>query len=209
MTTNILKYTLLTAIALVFFASCVSEDDFELPLYKQVIFSEGFESAPHGSGTNEIPVALEGWVNANLGTGERLWSVKQFSNNKFAEFSSFYSTSSQTDVAWLITPEIALENLSCSLSFNVQARFHNHDNLAVFISQDYDGTIEGITTANWQELNAYIPGSSDGNAFVPSGEIDLSDYIDTTIRIGYRYIGNKQANQTTTFQLDNVTIFEN
>jgi len=87
MKTNILKYSLLTAITLMLVTSCVSEDDYALPTYKKVVLSENFESSPHGSGSNEVPVNLEGWVNVNLGTGTRVWGVKQYDNNKFAEFS--------------------------------------------------------------------------------------------------------------------------
>ena len=211
MKTNILKYSLLTAITLMLVTSCVSEDDYALPAYKKVVLSENFESSPHGSGSNEVPVNLEGWVNVNLGTGTRLWSVKQFSNNKFAEFSSYYSNAPEVDETWLITPEINLLETSYAMSFTTQARFHNYDNLSVVISTDYDGTPEGISTATWEPLDAYIPGSAESgdDIFVSSGVVNLDAYINSTIRIGFKYVGSEGANQTTTYQVDNIAIFEN
>lgn len=211
MKTNILKYSLLTVLTLIVFTSCVSEDDYVLPAYKKVILSENFESSTHGGGTNEVPVDLDGWVNVNLGTGNRVWSVKQFSNNKFAEFSSFYSVNPQVDESWLITPEINLLDTSYGLSFTTQARFHNYNNLIVVISTDYDGTPEGISTATWEPLEAFISGSSESNnnLFTSSGTIDLNTYRNSAVRIGFKYVGSKAANQTTTYQLDDITIFEN
>jgi len=209
MKTNILKYTLLSAIALIAFTSCIAEDDYALPTYKKVVLSENFESSQHGSGSNEIPVNLEGWVNVNLGTGTRLWSVKQYDNNKFAEFSSFYSVTPEVDESWLITPEINLLDTSYAISFSTQARFHNYDNLSVLVSTDYDGTPEGISTATWEPLEAFISGAGQNDVFTSSGVISLDIYRNSTIRIGFKYVGNKGANQTTTYQLDNIAIFEN
>lgn len=211
MKTNILKYSLLTAITLILVTSCVSEDDYALPTYKKVVLSENFESSPHGSGSNEVPVNLEGWVNVNLGTGNRVWGVKQFSNNKFAEFSSFYSVAPELDESWLITPEIDLMDSSYGLSFTTQVRFHNYDNLTLLISTNYDGTPEGISTATWEPLEAYIPGAAEsGNdIFVGSGVVNLDAYTNSTIRIAFKYVGSKGASQTSTYQIDNIAIFEN
>lgn len=206
MKTNFLKYSMLAFFSLTLFVSCVGENDYDLPNYKKTVFSEDFEKYPYG---NEVPVNIEGWVNVNL-TGSRVWAVKQFSSNKFAEFSSFYSTTSEDDEAWLITPDIELETAENTFNFATQARFHNTDNLSVLVSQDYDGTVEGISTATWQPISAYIAKSADSNndKFMSSGFIDFTEFNNSTIRIAFKYVGSKQANKTTTYQLDNITIFE-
>ncbi len=205
MKTNFLKYTLLSIFALTLFVSCVGENDYEIPKYKKTLLSEGFEKYPYG---NEVPVDIEGWVNVNI-TGSRTWSVKEYSKNKFAEFSSFYSSPGEIDEVWLITPEVALGSIPTLFSFVTQARYHNHDNLSVWISKDYDGTTEGISTATWQPLAAYMAQPEDVNKFKSSGFIDLSEFGNSTVRVGFKYLGNKQANKTTTYQLDNISIFEN
>jgi hypothetical protein len=206
MKTNFLKYSLLAFFSMTLFVSCVGEDDFELPKYKNTIFSEGFEKYPYG---NEVAVDIEGWVNVNL-TGSRVWAVKQYNNNKFAEFTSFYSSATETDEVWLITPEIELATAANTFNFVTQARYHNHDNLSVWVSQNYDGTVEGISTATWQPISAYIAqsGDSNNNKFMSSGFIDFSEFNESTIRIAFKYVGSKQANKSTTYQLDNITLFE-
>src|SRR5690606_25071637 len=209
MKTNILKYSLLTAIVLSVFTSCVGEDDYELPVYKKVLISQNFESLPAGGGTTELPVELEGWINTNIGTGSRVWHIRQFNNNKYADFSSFYSEESEVDQTWLITPALTIDHSNYFFSFDYQIRFYNYSNLAVFISQDYDGSVEGIEQANWQPLNIDFPSGNTNDQFISSGNISLSEYSNSTIRIAFKYVGSKQANQTTTFQIDNITIFEN
>jgi len=210
MRTRFLKYNLLLVLTIVGITSCVSDDDYQIPVYRKVLLSENFESLTAGSGSNEIAVSLENWINVNTGTGDRLWHVRQFNNNKFADFSSNFSDNAVTDENWLITPEIQIEKPS-SFRFSTEVRFHNFDNLSVWISTNYDGTTEGISTADWQPLEAFISGASENgnNTFTESGEIDLSQYIDTKIRIGFKYVGSKSANQSSTYRIDNITIFEN
>lgn len=218
MKANILKYSLLTAIALTVFTSCVGEDDYALPAYKdkvvitaQTPFKETFEGHTEGWGSNEVAVTSGGWFNANIGTGNRLWHVRQYSNNKFAEFSSFYSNNNQIDETWLITPKLELLDESYSFSFETQVRFYTNDNLSVYISTDFDGTTEGIETATWTPLNTFISSAAqDGNnEFTGSGVISLDEYSNSTVRIGFKYVGNKSTGETSTYQIDNVTIFEN
>ncbi len=197
-------------LSITLFTSCVKEDDFAIPPIKAILFQENFETITPGSGSTEIPIALEGWINANT-SGSRVWSGKTFDNNKFAEFSSYYSASGSTDETWLITKAIDLSASNSKVfSFSSVNRFYNGDVLKVYISEDYDGTIPGISTATWTELNPILPTSSAQNdAKIGSGPMDISSYVGTNVRIAFKYKGSKSANPTTTFQLDNIKIYEN
>jgi len=210
MKTRFLKHFLFATILLIAIASCVSDDDYQIPTYRKVLLSETFESLQAGSGSNEIAVVLENWINVNIGTGDRLWHVRQNQNNKFADFTSNFSDDGVTDENWLITPEIHIEKPS-SFRFATEVRFYNYDNLSVWISTDYDGTTEGISTADWQPLEAFISGTTENgnNVFTESGDVDLSQYIGSKIRIGFKYVGSKSAGQSSTYRIDNITIFEN
>jgi len=211
MKTRFLKYNLLLAMIIIPVVSCVSDDDYQIPIYKKVLLSETFESLQAGSGANELAVNLENWINVNIGTGDRLWHVRQFQNNKFADFSSNFSDDGVTDENWLITPEILLEK-SAVLRFATEVRFHNYDNLSVWISSDYDRTIQGINTANWQPLeSAFISGAAQNgnNIFTQSGDIDLSEYTGAKVSVGFKYLGSKTDGQSSTYRIDNITIFEN
>lgn len=208
---NYIKSVLIITISLTLITSCSKEDDYEIPPFKSLMLAENFEGVTTGSGSTEIPISLEGWVNANLGTGApRVWIGKTFSNNKFAEFSSFYGASGTSDDVWLITSPLDLSvGENKGFSFSSVNRFYNGSVLKVYISEDYDGTIPGITTATWTELNPILPTSSaENDVKVSSGEMDLSSYTGTNARIAFRYQGSKASNPTTTFQLDDIKVYE-
>lgn len=185
---------------------CVGEDDYAIPTVYDYYFNEGFSTSPLGSGSNEVPIALEGWVNYNA-TATRLWHARAFSNNSYAEFSSFYSAAGTNDVTWLITPAIDLTTTTGEiLSFLTKTRFANGYPLTTFIATDYDGTTAGIATATWTPITFTAPTADD--VFVNSGNIDLSTYNSTNVRIAFKYTGSKSG-VTTTLQLDNIKISKN
>lgn len=177
-----------------------------IPTVYSYAFNEGFESAPTGSGSNEVAISLAGWINHNA-TATRLWHARTFSNNIYAEFSSFYSATGTNDVAWLITPAIDLTATSGEmLSFNTKTRFSNGYPLTAFISTNYNGTTAGIATATWTPLTFTTPTADD--VFVNSGIIDISAYESNNVRIAFKYTGSKSG-VTTTCQLDNIKITKN
>lgn len=207
---NIFLKITLAVVALGSFLSCdVAETD--IPMVYNYAFNEGFSSCPTGSGSVEVPIALTGWVNYNASTStptsSRLWHARTFSDNIYAEFSSFYSTAGTNDVAWLITPAIDLTASSGEvLSFVTKTRFANGYPMTAFISTNYDGTTAGIATATWTPLTFTTPTADD--VFVNSGNIDISAYESSNVRIAFKYTGSK-AGVTTTCQLDNVKITKN
>lgn len=188
--------------------SCVGDDDYAIPTVFSYAFNEGFETSPTGSGSVEVPIALDGWVNYNASTtSSRLWHARTFDDNIYAEFSSFYSAAGTNDVAWLITPAIDLTASTGEiLSFTTKTRFANGYPLTAFVSTDYDGTTAGIATATWTPLTFSAPTAND--VFVGSGLIDISGYESDNVRIAFKYTGSK-AGVTTTLQLDNVKITKN
>lgn len=199
-------FTALTATVV----SCDTESEFDIPEIKEVLLFEGFEGTTAGSGATENAIALNGWSNFNVNpAGTRKWHSRSFSNNKYADFSSFFSAAGSSDEVWLVTPKVNL-NASKDWIFNFQskARSWTGKNLTVYISENYDGTQAGIATATWVELNPILP-TAQVDDFVGSGDIDLNAYKGKDISIGFKYVGSKNAGTTTTFQLDNIKIFEN
>lgn len=201
-----LKTLFLLSLGSSLLTSCVGDDDYAIPTVFSYAFNEGFETAPTGSGSVEVPIALEGWVNYNE-TSTRLWHARTFSSNIYSEFSSFYSAAGTNDVAWLITPAIDLTATTGEMfSFTTKTRFSNGYPMTAFISTDYDGTTAGIATATWTPLTFTTPSTDD--VFVNSGNIDLSAYESDNIRIAFKYTGSKSG-VTTTLQLDNIRITKN
>lgn len=203
---NFLKTLFLLALSTSALTSCVGDDDYVIPTVYSYAFNAGFESIPTGSGSVEVPIAIEGWVNYNA-AGTRLWHARTFDDNIYAEFSSFYSATGSNDVAWLITPAIDLTATTGeALSFSTKTRFANGYPLTAFISTDYDGTTAGIATATWTPLTFTAPTTND--VFVSSGAIDISDVESDNVRIAFKYTGSR-AGVTTTLQLDNIKITKN
>ena len=201
-----LKTMFLLALSASVLTSCVGDDDYAIPTVFSYAFNEGFETSATGSGSVEVPISLEGWVNYNA-TATRLWHARTFDDNIYAEFSSFYSATGTNDLAWLITPAIDLTaSTGEMLSFTTKTRFANGYPLTAFVSTDYDGTTAGIATATWTPLTFTAPTVND--VFVSSGAIDISEYESDNVRIAFKYIGSK-AGVTTTLQLDNIKITKN
>lgn len=208
---NILKKAFLFSLAFVTLSSCVDDDETAIPTIREVLYLEDFESTTTGSGSVEVPISIEGWANYAV-QGSRKWHARTFSGSKYAEFSSFYSVASTdpNDEIWLVTPAIDLSSTSNEVfSFTSKIRFHEGDVLTVFISENYDGTEEGIATATWTELDVIIPTAAQEDLYISSGNVDISSYNSTNVRIAFKYTGSKQTGVTTTHQIDNIKIFEN
>ncbi|MBT0606973.1 DUF5689 domain-containing protein [Aequorivita echinoideorum] len=165
-------------------------------------FMENFEGQSAGTGA---AVNIEFWTNVNVNGGARIWEVREFSSNKYAQTSAFNSDENPYE-AWLITPGLNLQNqTSATLNFDTKDGFYNGDALTVSVSTDYNGD---ITNATWTDLNATIAqGSTSGypENFTNSGNIDLSAYAGQVVYIRFKYVGS-DSGVTTTYQVDNISV---
>ncbi len=104
--------------------------------------------------------------------------------------------------------DFAATQNSESLTFDTKKRISNSAEFKVLISTDFDGNKDNITTSTWEELDFISPNTED--IFVNSGIVNLSDYQNSNnVYVAFRYIGSKANGATTTFQIDNIRIFEN
>lgn len=178
------------------------EDDHTPPTEGGMPFSENFSAHPDGIGSY---VDLPGWTNINVNGGERRYEVREYSGNKYTQISAF-GTEENPFEAWLVTPGVTLDKPNPVLMFDTKDGHFNGDALSVYISTDFDGN---PATATWIELTdqANIPtGHSEWpNNFTNSGAIDLSNYADQEVFVGFRYLGG-DFNVTTTYQIDNIEI---
>lgn len=204
---NITKRLLLFVFTAITIIACTKEEDVAIAPFKALIFSQNFETHPYGSGATEIPISFASWANYNT-TNSRTWNCKLFSNNRYAEFSSFFSASGTTDNAWLISGPLDFTKTSNeTLVFSTKTRFSNGAQLKIFVSTNYDGTQSGLATATWTQVNALMPTVDD--VFTSSGALNLSVFEGTNVRIAFKYEGSKLTNKTTTFQLDDIKLYEN
>lgn len=167
-------------------------------------FTQNFES--HAAGTG-VSVNIDGWTNINVNGGQRVWEVREFDGNKYAQTSAFSSNENPYEV-WMVTNGVNIpEGSSPILTFGTKDGFYNGDALTVKISTNYSGNVNAAT---WTNLNATLSSghaSGYGDSFVSSGDIDLSAYAGQTIYIAFQYVGASNG-VTTTYQVDNISIVE-
>lgn len=148
------------------------------------------------------PIDLAGWT-VVAQTGNEQWEGRTFSGNNYARASA-YQASPANVVTWLVTPSLNLSQ-DKYLSFDTEWAFWVHDAVTVWVSTDFNGS--NVATANWQQLTATIATQADGQyTWVSSGNIDLSAYTGSNVRIGFKYTGDATTN-TTTYDVDNVKVW--
>jgi hypothetical protein len=159
--------------------------------------------------TANAKIELNGWINkATKGSVE--WQGKVFSGNYYAQCSSF-GTTGQVE-SWLISPQLTLANVeNPQFAFETKLGFYNADCLSILISDDFNG--DDPSTATWKDVTHHFaffaPASGYGPAFYIAGLYNLSAFKAKPIHIAFKYAGDATANQSTTYQIDNIQIGSN
>ncbi len=167
-------------------------------------FTENFNGQAAGVGTS---VNMTGWTNVNINDGTRVWEVREFDSNNYAQTSAFSSNENPYEV-WMVTPGLILpEGSSPTFTFDSKDGHYNGDPLAVRISTDFTGD---VTTATWEDLSVALSTgntSGYGQNFLPSGDVNLSAYAGQVVYIAFQYKGSSNG-VTTTYQIDNISVVE-
>lgn len=154
-------------------------------------------------------VALSGWINKDI-LNTRTWQGQSYSNNLYAQVSS--NKSGNKNDVWLITPSIDITSAKKpQLSFDINVRFFNAECLSVLVSKDFDGNQANISKATWTNISSSfnIP-AENMSAFASAGTADIKGFAGKKIYIAFRYQGDDSVspNKTTTYQVDNVKVYE-
>jgi hypothetical protein len=209
------RYLSLVVLVLISMSGCVQVDDTSIPKLQQTIIFENFQNITTGTGSNEPAVTIPSWINYNR-LGSRKWFGRSSTINgnsvRYAEFNSFFSVAAVDpfDEVWMITPVMDFSNTKNeTLRFKTRTRFWAGECLKVLISEDFDGTQEGITLATWTELEVSLPTTSMdlGSPFVENS-VDISS-DSNRVYVAFKYEGSKQTGLTTTYHINDVIIFEN
>jgi len=161
-----------------------------------------------GSSEENKNLVLDGWLNAKV-KGDRFWIGKIFNTDYYTQMSGYNSLASELE-GRLITPGVEITG-SGKLSFKTAKSYHKHDGLSVYISSDFDGTNDKILTSSWTEITSEVTiasGADDDNAWISSGDYDLSSYSGETIYVMFKYEGNNTT-ETTTLRVDDVVVTAN
>lgn len=185
--------------------SCVGSDDTTLPSIRVPFFSEDFNQLAVGN------IDLNDWSNVSTIGGDILWQVKSYGGDKYAQISIFGASQNSMDV-WLISPNISLlQKQNPTLKFAYKAAYYNGQTLSVLVSNNYSGeaTAQAIQNATWTDVTAVLPDyltSGYPSVFSISPDIDLSGFGEN-VHIAFRYQAT-QNGATTTYQVDNINVFE-
>ena len=101
--------------------------------------------------------------------------------------------------SWLISPEIDLSSANqATLTFDHAINFSNNkeEEQIVFISKDNGN--------NWTKLEGLTYPSSDGWNFVNSGNINISEYAGSKVKIAFQY--KSTSNAAATWEVKNVKV---
>lgn len=197
-----MKSILFLALAFGTLSSCTEEDAYEIPTFKSTIFQENFSD-----NTDNTDLNTTGWTNyAQQGT--KKWSEQVFSDNGYAEFTSFGSAQA-VNIAWLISPEIDMDKQEGEkLHFQTAHNFLTHrDNpIELLVSTDYDGV--NFNNASWVKLDAKMVTPDDVRfTWINSGAIDLSKFTGK-LHFAFRVTGSgTNTNLDGTYQVDNIRVF--
>lgn len=202
---NYLKFALVAVLFSGAFTSC-SDDDTTLPPTAHPIYSEDFGTIDPDTNAYSFDFADAGWtIFAEAGT--KNWFVNDFDNNVYLEFSSFNSGNS-SNIGWLITPAINIDNAQLKRLIFQSAQHHatSLDNkFEVLVSTNFDGT--DVLGADWDLKSFRVPpyNNAYNYDFYNSGAVDLSGYSGN-IYVAFRVKGNSTT-QTGGFQVDNIKVF--
>jgi hypothetical protein len=176
----------------------------EVPAFVSVPLKEDFEST---TDDELITNDLTNWM-IHTPVGNQGWYGSVYSGNKYAEMSS-YGTG-EANETWLITPGIDQSDASgTEFTFDIAVGYWKHDGLSVMISEDFNGS--DVAGATWTDItsNFTIPEEpTDGFGTLTSTDtMDISSYADT-VYIAFKYTGDETNDETTTYQIDNVDIYD-
>lgn len=127
--------------------------------------------------------------------------------------SAYYQSTNNPSEAWLVSPSIRLKKAKKpALVFEMTQKYAGNfaEECKVFVSTDYAGD---VTTCTWTQL-PYLT-NEDGSLNVPdgsswtfqsSGEMPLTDYVEKTIWIGFKYTSNES--HSATWEIKNLLVHE-
>jgi hypothetical protein len=159
-------------------------------------------------------ISDNGWLSTDLVGTNRNWQNRLYSNNYYAQVSS--NGSNEINDLWMISKEIDLTTaIAPNFTFNINVGYWNANCLKVLISENYNGTILGISTATWTDISSNFtlpetPTSSYG-VLAPAGTANFTSYKGKKVRIAFRYEGDGRSGfplKTTTYQVDDIKVSE-
>ena len=156
-------------------------------------------------------LSIAGWKNI-AEMGGQSYFIKSAFNERYATIEAF-ACGQPRIASWLISAPVNLTGTSgARLSFDTRDGFDNGASLKVYVSSNYDGS-NNPSKSKWTLLPASIANGTTGvvsAGWKNSGSISLSGYKGNChIAFKYEGVDTGRNRQTTTFQIDRISIVAN
>ncbi len=145
-------------------------------------------------------VTSGGWVQKYV-TAAIPWTIYGGNVASISNYSGGSNTACET---WLISPAMDLSAAAGPTLTFKNAKNYTGPDMLCEISTDYDGS-SAPSTATWTSVN--YTKSTGGFAFVNSGNIDLSNYLSSSVYVAFVYSGTSSSGST--WEIDDVLVVEN
>ncbi|HAG17136.1 MAG TPA: hypothetical protein DCG69_11560 [Bacteroidales bacterium] len=185
-------------------------------------FSEDWTTHTAATSSPYTVISENGWLSKDL-IGTQNWFCRVYSGNNYAQVTSYSSPAPTTkNETWMTSKEIDLSTaIAPKFTFDLKIGYWNADCLTVWISENFDGTTDGIATATWTDITSNFtipqtPTSGYTATFLNAGVADLTAYKGKKVRIAFKYTGDGRTAtdrgtdplMTTTYQIDNIKVSE-
>jgi heparan-sulfate lyase len=138
-------------------------------------------------------------------SGHTTWLAGNYQNRFYYAWIEGLSFETEDAEAWLISPAMNLEDSANETVSFISLTEVANDKLTFFVSNDYDGNGDP-STANWVE--PFVTMATEGDWLItPSGTVDLSEFTDDTIHLGWRY--KAARGDTSWWQVSNIAVTGN
>ena len=136
-------------------------------------------------------------------TGDQVWEPYTYNDNTFAKMSG-YDSGSHANEDWLVSPELDFTNyVSGDFTFDNAYKYDGNP-LMLLVSTDYDGT-SSPETFTWNDITSSATWSDGNFSWVPSGDVNLNDYLGQKIYLAFKYTSTDDASST--WEVDNMFVY--
>ena len=146
--------------------------------------------------------ASEGWTTVVV-VGTTDWTTNSQGHTSYYGQISNYSGTNTVAESWLISPSIDLSSSSSPTISFLNAYKYTGDPLKLLVSTTYNGTGDP-NASSWTDITSSVTWSAGNFAWINSGNIDLSAFNVSGVRIAFKYTGT--ATSGSTWEIDDIKI---
>lgn len=153
---------------------------------------------------NDNSMTSGGWTQASVVGPTITWGIGTFSGDIFAKISGYVNPNNIASENWLVSPAMDLTaSTNPVLTFITMANYTGNL-LEVKVSTNY--TTGNPNSATWTNLSG-VTLSSTGWVVTPSGNVSLSAFKTSNVRIAFKYTSTSTASKT--YEVDDIIVKEN